>query len=221
MAWFNVMQHTIFDTPVVNTVMRWFSLAVLRLLGWRVEGQVSDTPKYVLIAAPHTSNWDFPFTLMICFALRLRVYWMGKASLFPPVLGGVMRWLGGIAVNREKSGNLVGATIEAFHRSERLVVIVPPEGTRGKVSHWKTGFYYIAVGAKVPILLGYMDYKEKVGGVAHFFHPTGDIELDMRAIKDFYQGYKGKNPQQFDDETIRTDADKTSIVPGRRRDEDC
>ena len=197
------MHHTIFDTPIINTILRWISVLILRLLGWRVEGQTPTEPKYVLIAAPHTSNWDFPFTLMVCFALRLRVYWMGKASLFPPVVGGMMRWLGGIAVDRQKSANLVQGTIDAFNRNERLCVIVPPEGTRDKVSHWKTGFYYIALGAEVPILLGFMDFKKKVGGVAHFFHPTGDIEADMVEIKQFYRGYTGKNPQQFDDETIQ------------------
>ena len=211
------MHYTIFDTPVINTLMRWISVTLLRLLGWRVAGQAPDDKKYVLIAAPHTSNWDFPFTLMICFALRLRVYWMGKSSLFPPVLGPVMRWLGGISVNRDKSGNLVQSTVDAFNRAERLTVIVPPEGTRGKVSHWKTGFYYIAVGAQVPILLGFMDFKEKVGGVSHLFHPTGDIEQDMLEIQQFYRGFTGKNPQQFSDQTIQV---KTNNIPGQRREED-
>ena len=218
------MQHTIFDSPIVNTVMRWISLGILRLLGWRVHGQAPDIKKYVLIAAPHTSNWDFPFTLMVCFALRLRVYWMGKASLFPPGLGPVMRWLGGIPVNREKSGNLVQATIDAFTHAERLTVIVPPEGTRDKVSQWKTGFYYIALGAKVPILLGFLDFKDKVGGVAHLFHPTGDIELDMRTIKEFYRGYTGKHPQQFGDDTVRAKSDQVANLPNniprQRREED-
>jgi 1-acyl-sn-glycerol-3-phosphate acyltransferase len=214
------MQHTIFDTPLVNTVMRWISILLLRLLGWRVQGLAPDTRKYVLIAAPHTSNWDFPFTLMMCFALRLRVYWMGKSSLFPPGLGLLMGWLGGIPVNREKSGNLVQATIDAFNRADRLTVIVPPEGTRDKVNHWKTGFYYIAVGARVPILLGFMDFKDKVGGVAHLFHPTGDIELDMREIKRFYRGFTGKNPHQFDDETIQIKEIKPNNIPQKRREED-
>ena len=196
------MRHTIFDTPIINTIMRWFSLGMLRLLGWRVQGQAPNIKKYVLIAAPHTSNWDFPFTLMVCFALRLRVYWMGKRSLFPPVLGRVMLWLGGIPVDRAKSANLVQATIDAFNRTDRLTVIVPPEGTRDKVSHWKTGFYYIAQGAQVPILLGFMDYKDKVGGVAHLFYPSGDIEKDMLEIQQFYKGFTGKNPQQFDEQTI-------------------
>ena len=198
------MHYTIFDTPLLNSLMRWISLLILRLLGWRVQGCAPPVNKYVLIAAPHTSNWDFPFTLMICFALRLRVVWMGKSSLFPPVLGGVMRWLGGVPVDRSKSSNLVQSTIEAFRRSSHLAVIVPPEGTRNRVSHWKTGFYYIALGADVPVLLGFMDFKQKVGGVAHLFYPTGDIEADMLEIKRFYRGFSGKNPQQFDAHNIQT-----------------
>lgn len=198
------MHHTIFDTPIINTLMRWFSLAMLRLSGWRIEGQVPTEPKYVLIAAPHTSNWDFPFTLMICFALRLNVYWMGKASLFPPVLGVIMRWLGGLPVDRARAGNLVQATVDAFNENTRLTVIVPPEGTRGKVTHWKTGFYYIAQGAGVPIALGYLDFKRKAGGIGRVFQTTGDIQQDMLEIQQFYAGIAGKNPRQFDSATIQT-----------------
>ncbi|MDE2430607.1 MAG: lysophospholipid acyltransferase family protein [Burkholderiales bacterium] len=197
------MHLTIFETPLINTVMRWISVLVLRLMGWRIEGQAPAEQKYVLIAAPHTSNWDFPITLMICFALRLRVYWMGKAALFPPVIGGVMRWLGGISVDRSRSGNLVQSTIDAFHHNSRLTVIVPPEGTRGKVNHWKTGFYYIAQGAGVPIALGYLDFARKSGGIGQMFQPTGDIGVDMEEIKQFYRGICGKNPHQFDEATIQ------------------
>ncbi|MFZ6845405.1 lysophospholipid acyltransferase family protein [Undibacterium sp. RuTC16W] len=197
------MHHTIFDTPVINTFMRWFSLLCLRLMGWTVEGNAPAAPKYVLIAAPHTSNWDFPVTLMVCFALRLNVYWMGKASLFPPVVGAVMRWLGGIPVNRERSGNLVQGTVDAFQQNQRLTVIVPPEGTRGKVTHWKTGFYYIAQGAGVPIALGYLDFKRKAGGIGRMFELSGDITADMTEIQAFYEGITGKNPKQFDASKIQ------------------
>ncbi|MFZ6676196.1 lysophospholipid acyltransferase family protein [Undibacterium sp. Xuan67W] len=198
------MHHTIFDTPVINTFMRWASLLCLRLMGWTVEGNAPAAPKYVLIAAPHTSNWDFPVTLMVCFALRLNVYWMGKASLFPPVVGAVMRWLGGIPVNRERSGNLVQGTVDAFQQNQRLTVIVPPEGTRGKVTHWKTGFYYIAQGAGVPIALGYLDFKRKAGGIGRMFELSGDITADMTQIQAFYEGITGKNPKQFDASKIQT-----------------
>ncbi|QRM17929.1 glycerol acyltransferase [Dechloromonas sp. TW-R-39-2] len=191
------MHPTIFNTPVINTLMHWLSRLILHLSGWRILGEVPAQQKYVLIAAPHTSNWDFPMTLMVCFALRLQVYWMGKASLFPPLIGSIMRWLGGIAVDRSKQGNLVESTVSAYKRADRLIVIVPPEGTRAKVTHWKTGFYYIAQGAGVPIALGYLDFSKKEASIARLFHPSGDIDADMKEIKAFYSGINGKNPQQF------------------------
>ena len=192
------MHHTIFDTPVINVLMHWFSRMALRLTGWRVVGGAPTVSKYVLIAAPHTSNWDFPVALMVCFALRLRVYWMGKDSLFPPLVGGVMRWLGGIPVNRARSGNLVQATVDAYNSNARLIVIVPPEGTRSKVTQWKTGFYYIAQGAGVPIALGYLDFRKKEAGLSRMFQPSGDIAADMVEIQAFYAGITGKNPGKFD-----------------------
>lgn len=198
------MHKTIFDTPLINTLMRWLSLAMLRLLGWKTEGIRPADPKYVLIAAPHTSNWDFPYTLMLCFALRLRVYWVGKASLFRWPLGPLARWLGGIAVDRSASKNMVQTTIEAFARQPRLVVIVAPEGTRGRVSHWKTGFYHIAHGAGVPVALAYLDFKRKAGGIGQMFHTSGDIERDMEQIQLFYRGVTGKNQEQFDAARICT-----------------
>ena len=191
------MQRTIFDTPVINTLMRWISRLILGALGWRIEGRPPTVSKYVLIAAPHTSNWDFPLTLMVCFSLEIKVYWMGKASLFPPVMGSVMRWLGGIAVDRSRQGNLVQSTIDAFNQSAELIIIVPPEGTRAKVTQWKTGFYYIAQGAGLPIALGYMDYAKKIAGVETLFHPTGNIENDLPKIQAFYSDISGKNPKQF------------------------
>lgn len=192
------MHRTIFTTPGVNTLLRGLSLAILKLTGWRVEGSMpADHPKCVVIAAPHTSNWDLPNTLMAGFALRMNLYWMGKSSIFNPPFGGFMRWLGGIAVNREKSTNLVAASIEAIRAAQgRLQLVVPPEGTRSKVRYWKTGFYYIAVGAGVPIVLSYMDYARKVSGIGPVFYPTGDIDRDMATIKAFYAPFKGKNPDQ-------------------------
>ena len=109
----------------------------------------------------------------------------------------LMRWLGGIAVNREKSNNLVAASVEAIRAAPgALQLVVPPEGTRSKVRYWKTGFYYIAHGAGVPIVLSYMDYARKVSGIGPVFHPTGDIDRDMETIKAFYAPFKGKNPDQ-------------------------
>jgi 1-acyl-sn-glycerol-3-phosphate acyltransferase len=194
------MHHTMFDTPLVNSALRGASRLVLRLLGWRIEGRLPDgVLKCVLIAAPHTSNWDLPYTLMTAFVLRLNVYWMGKASIFAPPFGGLMRWLGGIAVQRDQSGNLVAASVQALVAADGPVqLIVPPEGTRGKTRHWKTGFYYIALGAKLPILMAYMDYSEKRAGLGPVFHPTGDIDADMVTIKAFYAPLRGRNAAQFD-----------------------
>ena len=193
------MHRTIFDTPVVNTLLRAFSVTFLRLTGWKVEGALPpECAKSVFIAAPHTSNWDLPYTLMVCFALNLNVYWMGKTAIFRFPFGGIMRWLGGISVNRDKANNLVEASADALRVADGPVqLIVPPEGTRSKARYWKTGFYYIAVAAQVPIVMAYMDYEKKISGLGPMFLPTGDIEADMVAIKAFYAPFKGKNATQF------------------------
>lgn len=194
------MHRTIFSTPGVNTVLRAFSIGFLKLSGWKLDGALpANQPKCVLIAAPHTSNWDLPYTLMVAFALRLNIYWMGKQQIFRWPFGGLMRWLGGIAVNREQSSNLVAASAGALRAADGPVqLIVPPEGTRSKTRYWKTGFYWIAHEAKVPIVLAYMDYARKLSGLGPVFKPSGDIEADMVQIKRFYAPFKGKNHEQFD-----------------------
>jgi 1-acyl-sn-glycerol-3-phosphate acyltransferase len=195
------MQHTtIFRSQLLTRVLRWICTAILRADGWRIEaGLPEGLSKCVLIAAPHTSNWDFVYLLLASFALRLNIYWMGKASLFGWPFGALMRWLGGIAVDREQSGNLVAASVEALKNAEGPVqLVVPPEGTRSRVRRWKTGFYYIAVGAELPILPAYLDFGQRRLGLGPVFHPTGDIERDMPQIQAFYAPMRGKNPQQFD-----------------------
>ena len=194
------MHRTIFDTPGVSSALRALSLAWLRMAGWTVEGQLPPgATKCVLIAAPHTSNWDLPYTLMVGFALRLHLYWMGKSSIFRFPFGGLMRWLGGISVDRTLSSNLVAASASALKNAEGTVqLVVPPEGTRGATRHWKTGFYYIALSAQVPIVMAYMDYERKLSGLGPVFRPSGDIEKDMAAIKAFYAPFKGRNARQFD-----------------------
>jgi 1-acyl-sn-glycerol-3-phosphate acyltransferase len=194
------MHLTIFDTPVVNTLLRAGSRTFLRLNGWQVQGGLpAHTEKAVLIAAPHTSNWDLPYTLMVAFSLRLNIYWMGKASLFRFPFGGVMRWLGGLPVDRSKTNNLVAAAAAALRATQGPAqLVVPPEGTRGRTRHWKTGFYYIALEAGVPIVLAFMDYRRKVSGLGPVFVPTGDVEADMAEIKRFYAGVQGRNADQFE-----------------------
>lgn len=196
------MHRTIFTTPGVNTLLRAFSRGFLKLRGWKLDGALPPgQPKCVLIAAPHTSNWDLPYTLMVAFSLRLNIYWMGKQQIFRWPFGPVMRWLGGIPVNREQSNNLVAASAAALVAADGPVqLIVPPEGTRSKTRYWKTGFYWIAHTAQVPIVMAYMDYERKLSGLGPVFRPTGDVEADMREIKAYYAQFKGKNWRQFDHE---------------------
>jgi 1-acyl-sn-glycerol-3-phosphate acyltransferase len=194
------MHRTIFTTPVVNTLLRGASVLFLKLTGWKVEGQLAPVAaKSILIAAPHTSNWDLPYTLMVAFALRLTPYWMGKHSLFKAPFGGIMQWLGGIPVQRSQTNNLVAASAAAIRAADGpLQLIVPPEGTRSKTRYWKTGFYYIALAAEVPIVMAYMDYSSKRSGLGPVFKPTGNADADMAAIRAFYAPFKGKNATQFE-----------------------
>jgi 1-acyl-sn-glycerol-3-phosphate acyltransferase len=193
------MHRTIFGTPIVNTLLRAFSVSFLKITGWKIEGSLpASASKSVLIAAPHTSNWDLPYTLMVAFALRLNIYWMGKAEIFRPPFRGLMRWLGGIPVVRETANNLVAASAAAITAADGPVqLIVPPEGTRSKRREWKTGFYHIAVTAQVPIVLAYMDYEKKISGLGEIFVPTGDVDADIAAIRAFYAPFKGKNASQY------------------------
>lgn len=186
------LQRTLFTTPVVNWLLGGLSRLYLRLAGWKIEGRL-EVDKCVLIAAPHTSNWDLPLTLMTAFVLDLRLHWLGKHTIFKFPFGPVMRWLGGIAVHRHKSNNLVANSAQALREFDgKVQLIIPPEGTRDKVTTWKTGFYWIAREAGVPIQLAYMDYANKRAGLGPLVHPTGDIEADMVAIKAFYAPFMGK-----------------------------
>ncbi len=187
------MHYTIFDTLIVKTLMRWLSLFILKISGWRIEGGLPDIKKIVLIAAPHTSNWDFPITIFIAFAVKAKIFWMGKDSLFRFPFGTLFKWLGGIPVDRSRSNNIVEQIVRKFSENESLIVTIPPSGTRKKVMKWKTGFYYIARGANVPIVLAFLDYQRKAGGFGPVFIPTGDIESDMKEIRAFYSGINGKN----------------------------
>ena len=169
---------------------------ILFCIGWKARGKAPDVPKYVMIAAPHTSNWDFFYTLLIAFQLKVQVYAMGKKSLTTGHFGFIMKWLGIIPIDRSKSNNIVGFTIEQFNGHEKLIVIVPPSGTRNKVAYWKTGFYHIAHGAGVPICLGFIDYGRKTGGIGPLIYPTGDIDADMKEIRRFYLDIRGKYPEK-------------------------
>jgi len=187
---------TVYDIPAGRTLIRWLALMVFRLSGWRAEGQKPAISKYVIIAAPHTSNWDFFYTLCLAFILRMKPLIMMKDTWFRGPLGPFLKWLGALPVNRSKSNNVVAQSIGAFHAHSRFVLLVPPSGTRKRVMYWKTGFYHIAKGADVPIVLGYLDYRRRAGGIGPMLKPTGDMEADMKKIRHFYKNITGKYPKR-------------------------
>ena len=186
------MQKTIFSTPIIRNIMPVISKTILFFFGWKVKGKFPDIPKCVMIAAPHTSNWDYFYTILVAFVLKAQIYTMGKKSLTQGTFGPIMKWLGILPIDRSKSNNVVDLTVQQFNSNKKLIIIVPPSGTRNKVAYWKTGFYYIALGAKVPICLGFIDYGRKTGGIGPLIYPTGDIDADMIKIRGFYADIEGK-----------------------------
>ncbi len=165
----------------------WFS-------GWDVVGQVPAGRKFVLIGAPHTSNWDLPFGLAAVYIFRMKISWMGKDTLFRKPFGGSMRWLGGVAINRDNPHGVVDQVAKQFRDSGKLIVLITPSATRKKRDYWKSGFYWIAHAAQIPILCGYLDYSRKEACLGLSFVPTGEIKNDMERIREFYKGRQGKYP---------------------------
>lgn len=165
---------------------------VLALMGWRVTGEIPNIPKLVLIAAPHTSNWDFVVGVAAKLALRLEVMWLGKDTLFRWPLGGIMRRLGGRPVDRSASHDVVKDVVREFERRERLVLALAPEGTRKRVERWRTGFYHIAHAARVPIVPVALNFGEKEIQIGPMFTTTGDVDADIRALQQRFAGVRGR-----------------------------
>ena len=166
-------------------------------MGWRIDGITPTETRCVLIAAPHTSNWDFPLMLLYAASFRLKISWLAKHSLFTFPLGWLMRRLGGIPVYRHQSGNLVEALVERFESQEHFVLVVPAEGTRDYTQFWKSGWYHIARGANVPVLPTFLDYLHKRGGFASPLHPTGDLARDMEYLRAVYAPMQGLHAERF------------------------
>ena len=154
-----------------------------------------DTQKYVLIVAPHTSNWDFPLGILAAKALELEPRWMGKHTIFKWPVAWFFRALGGIPIDRNHAVNTIEQMASLFKQSERLVLALAPEGTRSRQNHWKTGFYHIARGAKVPIAMAFLDYPRKQIGMGGTFEPGADIEEVFVRIEAFYADRRGKHPE--------------------------
>lgn len=186
-----VSKITIFNTPVLTDLLRLIAWLMLKCSGWTRIGEAPEIKKYVLIGGPHTSNWDFVVMIPMVLLLRIRPYWLGKHTLFPWPVAWLMRWLGGVAVDRRSSQNLVEQAAQAFAQEDKLVLLITPEGTRGEVVRWKTGFYHIAQLADVPIVHGFLDYPNKEAGIDAVFHTTGDIEYDLPRLQARYYTKQG------------------------------
>ncbi len=189
------MRNTVHNTFMGRTFMRWLAMSLFKIAEWNAAGQRPDIPKYVLIAAPHTSNWDFFYTICLAFILEIKPLIMMKRDWFRkrPVAA-FLRWMGAFPVDRSGAHHAVAESIQAFQKNARMVLVIPPSGTRRKVAYWKTGFYHIAKGAGVPLVLGYLDYRRKVGGIGPTVPVTGNMERDMEIIGDFYSDIMGKYP---------------------------
>ena len=173
---------------------------ILKLWGWKI---IDTTPdgvlsykKAVMIAAPHTSNWDYPFTMAMLYSSDIPLKYLAKASLFKMPLGLIISGLGGVPVNRSQKNNLVNDMAEMIKNSkEPINLVVPVEGTRGYTNEWKSGFYHIALAANVPIIFGFLDFEKKVGGYLNVFYPTGNYEQDLAEIQQQYLHITPKNPE--------------------------
>ncbi len=176
--------------------MTWVAKFILKILGWKVINDLPDEKKYVLIAAPHTSNWDFPLGLMAKFSQNLKLNYLGKGALFDSPFGWFFRALGGIPVYRKKKLNMVDQMVKHFNSRDKLILAMSPEGTRSYLEYWKSGFYHIAHKAGVPIAMGTLDFGNKIVKLGNAFMPSGDIHEDMKIIRAFFENIKGKIPEK-------------------------
>lgn len=181
----------------VSEIARWIGGAYLKLGGWTIHGDWPALPKAVLVAAPHTSNWDGINMLAAAGYYRVKLRWMGKKSLTQGPFGWLIKALGCVPIDRSASHDVVRAMAELFAREEGMILAIPPEGTRSAVRDWKSGFYHIAVAANAPIILSVLDYGRKTISLAAIFHPSGDYEADLPLIRAHYANAKGKNADKF------------------------
>ena len=167
---------------------------VLLVFGWRKAGQVPNAKNMVIIAAPHTTNWDFVFLLATAYSFGISINWLGKDSLFQSPLGRILRFLGGVPVDRSKKNNLVQSLSAQIEHGSGINLVIPPSGTRQKTDHWKSGFYRIAEAAQIPLVCGYLDYGKKEGGLGLAFLPS-NLPSDMDRIRNFYEPIAGKHQE--------------------------
>jgi 1-acyl-sn-glycerol-3-phosphate acyltransferase len=179
---------------LVSRLLRRLLVGIYRYNGWRAFGDVPSPRKFVLIAAPHTSNWDFLNFIGLTQELGITPHFMAKRSLFRWPFTRFMLDMGGVPVDRSSTQNYVQQMVDEFGKRDEFMLTIAPEGTRGSVRAWKTGFYHIAMGAKVPIVIGMMDYATKTGGLGAAIWPTGNYAADMAKVAEYYRKVTPKYP---------------------------
>lgn len=189
------MPYTFFDTPVFTPMLRAVSRMLLALLRYKPSGALPEDSKFVIIGVPHTSNWDFIYFLLLAMHFKVKPAWMGKDALFRWPFGRLFRWMGGIPIDRTRSSQVVEQAVELFNRSKEMILVIAPEGTRKYTDHWKSGFYWIANKANVPICMGFLDHGQRRGGLGPLFHTTGDIQKDIEAFREFYRDITPRYPE--------------------------
>jgi 1-acyl-sn-glycerol-3-phosphate acyltransferase len=191
-----MMKNTLFSTPILSDALRHLARLGLRLVGWEVEGRFPDLDKFVVVGAPHASNWDFLLLLAMIFILRADARFMGKAELFNGPFGWFFYWCGGIPVDRSKSTGLVEKMVDACKRARKFILVIAPEGTRSHVREWKMGFYHIAKSADIPIVFAAVDGIRRKVNVGQVFQPGEDAEADLKTIKGHFAGKTGIRPRK-------------------------
>lgn len=206
------MEPTLTDTPLVtytalpeigpsaprrgNVLSRWVVTLLMRLFGWRIVGQAPDVPKAVFVGAPHTSNSDFFMTALTMLALGLDVRFVMKHTVFVGPVGWFLRWFGGIALDRDRTRDFVSQMVDEFNERETLWLAIMPEGKRSVPKVWRSGFYYIARGAGVPMVMVIFDYERRRMHVGPTLWPSGDYAADLPRIQSHFLGYRGRRPER-------------------------
>jgi len=185
------------------SLLRRAALGLLALFGWRTVLVWPPEPKGVIIVYPHTSNWDFVIGMLFKIGHGLPANWIGKAEMFPWPFTGLLKWLGGVPIDRRKSRGFLEALVEEFRRRDWIWVAIAPEGTRSRTDHLKSGFYQLAVAAGVPVALAYIDFRTRTAGIDTYVHMSGDREADLRVIREFYADKHGRRHELAGDLRFR------------------
>ncbi|MBU1492527.1 MAG: 1-acyl-sn-glycerol-3-phosphate acyltransferase [Actinobacteria bacterium] len=191
-------RFTVFDTPILRSILRLVGVTLLWVKRWRTSVRLPDTPSWVAVIAPHTSFWDFPLLVSLALKHRIKANWLGKHTLFRGPFFYFFRWLGGIPVDPADSGDgRVAGVVRMFEENDRMRIGIAPEAGLSPVTTWRTGFYHIANGAQVPLLLAYVDYGRRIVGADTWFVPTGDMAADFARLGEFYGGKRPRYPERF------------------------